>query len=48
MTEYEKMHNGELIERYAINVNESIEKYKYLIDSYNSFLKKYEVWFSFL
>ena len=26
--QYEKMHNGELIERYAINVSESVEKYK--------------------
>lgn len=26
--QYEKMHDGELIERYAINVSESVEKYK--------------------
>ena len=26
--QYEKMHDGKLIERYAINVSESVEKYK--------------------
>lgn len=40
--QYEKIHDGELIERYAINVSESVEKYKDIYGEKNNSQKTKE------